>query len=1000
MVLTRNQKRTIDESSSDENGLHVADNFSNVQIKKKPKKEGAQVTDTEGTQVTDSNTEGTQVADATEVTEEVSEGSFQTETTTENESMHTSEFSDHESDEGDFPNEDGDEQSETKLQKILNFSLNQKQMQQIINQSIKNLVKQYNADGMEFDGNNDPEENEQEYNKFIDYIEDIYSGDFFRRIPVEERKKRFMSMFTQEQIKELNEQLENLQSMYKDSAPSVVDILKMNTQPVVKQKLLEKMHQFSNSEVLSHEYSNSLKYLNANIRSTDDILFQKEQEMLQYIKSDEFSDDYKKKILLSDMSFENKVIAYKKLQVMETYEDSDTSEYGKYKNWLDTLLSVPFGKAVPGPSFSPDTEAGIEESKVYMRNIRQVLDKRLSFLEKPKDQIINVVTQMIRNPNFSINAIGLYGGKGLGKCLARDTPVLMYNGDIKPVQDIGLGEILMGDDSTPRHVMSLAHGREEMYKIKHSDTNDTYTVNESHILSLQIYYDTKIFHDKEAKQFTFTFLDAKKLCYEQNMFRYDDDRSQVIAFRKVNNKLNEMTETPRVIDVCVRDYLVLPRNIKKCLFGYTTGVDFNEAHVQDGAPTQEDNEHFYNLGLNFYQSIPQQSFIASRKLRLQMLAGIIDAKGTVQNDGYNLFKCENYERITFLAKSLGYVVVEGTLDTLKICGKNLCDIPVRTHTEGRFAPAQTEGRFARVQSTESGFGRSIYNISSIEVESCGEGEYFGFEIDGNRRFVLGNFVVTHNTSIVKSIAEALGRPFRTISLGGESDASLLTGHGFTYVGSTPGRLIEILRDTKCMNPVVLIDELDKVSQTHHGKEIIGTLIHLTDSTTNKNYNYDRYFSGVDFDLSKVLFVFTYNDADKIDRILADRLFKIKVDNYSFDEKLEITKKHLVNDILQMYGFTNEQIRFEDEALNYIVGSNKADEGMRDIKRKFETIVSRINTLLLTDSNENIIRLKYKNLYEQYKSFPVVVKRDHIDVFLLDSNTNHTDISIPPAGMYT
>jgi ATP-dependent Lon protease len=269
------------------------------------------------------------------------------------------------------------------------------------------------------------------------------------------------------------------------------------------------------------------------------------------------------------------------------------------------------------------------------------------------------------------------------------------------------------------------------------------------------------------------------------------------------------------------------------------------------------------------------------------------------------------------------------------------------------------------------------------------------------------------TQIVKSISEALHRPYRTISLGGESDSTLLTGHGFTYVGSCPGRIIEILRETKCTNPIILFDELDKVSQTHHGKEIIGNLIHLTDTTTNNKYNYDKYFAGIEFDLSKVLFVFTYNDASKVDPILADRLFKIHVDNYSFKEKLEITKLHIIPNILEQYRFSNKNfISVSDEAVKYIVDSSKSDQGMRDIKRKFEIVVSRVNTLLLTKPEDNIVKLKYKSLYSYYNkdsnidhgsngnTSSVCIIKDHIDILLSDSATNDSDnIDKPPFGMY-
>ena len=109
------------------------------------------------------------------------------------------------------------------------------------------------------------------------------------------------------------------------------------------------------------------------------------------------------------------------------------------------------------------------------------------------------------------------------------------------------------------------------------------------------------------------------------------------------------------------------------------------------------------------------------------------------------------------------------------------------------------------------------------------------------------------------------RPFSIIAMGGSSNGSTLEGHNYTYVGSTWGKIVDIIMDKKCMNPIIFIDELDKVSKTEHGREIIGILTHLIDKTQNTHFQ-DRYFTGIDLDLSKALFIFSYNDVSLIDRI--------------------------------------------------------------------------------------------------------------------------------------
>ena len=152
--------------------------------------------------------------------------------------------------------------------------------------------------------------------------------------------------------------------------------------------------------------------------------------------------------------------------------------------------------------------------------------------------------------------------------------------------------------------------------------------------------------------------------------------------------------------------------------------------------------------------------------------------------------------------------------------------------------------------------------TGIRIIPLEEDKYYGFQIDGNSRFLLGDFTVTHNTTLAKKgLANCLkdkdgeSRPFSFIALGGSSNGSILDGHNYTYVGSTWGKIVDILIEKKTMNPIIFIDELDKVSRTEHGKEIIGILTHLIDTTQNDGFQ-DKYFSNIDLDLSKALFIFS------------------------------------------------------------------------------------------------------------------------------------------------
>lgn len=185
------------------------------------------------------------------------------------------------------------------------------------------------------------------------------------------------------------------------------------------------------------------------------------------------------------------------------------------------------------------------------------------------------------------------------------------------------------------------------------------------------------------------------------------------------------------------------------------------------------------------------------------------------------------------------------------------------------------------------------------------------------------------------------RPFAFIALGGSSNGSTLEGHSYTYVGSTWGKIVEILMETKCMNPIIYIDELDKVSQTEHGREIIGILTHITDPSQNDEYS-DKYFAGIKLDLSKVLFIFSYNDPEKIDPILRDRIHRIKFHPLKQQEKQEVCRLHILPSLLKKVGLRKEDIVFPEATLDFVIEKYTMEGGVRKLKERLYEIVSEIN----------------------------------------------------------
>jgi ATP-dependent Lon protease len=190
-----------------------------------------------------------------------------------------------------------------------------------------------------------------------------------------------------------------------------------------------------------------------------------------------------------------------------------------------------------------------------------------------------------------------------------------------------------------------------------------------------------------------------------------------------------------------------------------------------------------------------------------------------------------------------------------------------------------------------------------------------------------------------------------IQMGGDSNGSSLHGHNYTYVGSTWGNIVQIIIDKKCMNPIIFIDEVDKISKTEHGKEIIGILTHLLDPAQNDCFQ-DKYFSGIDLNLSKALFILSYNDPDEIDSILLDRIHRIKFDSLSVEDKLVVSKNHILPDIFKKMGL-EDVIQFSDKVLKYIIENYTCESGARKLKEVLFEIIAEINLDILKNMMHTI-----------------------------------------------
>ena len=243
------------------------------------------------------------------------------------------------------------------------------------------------------------------------------------------------------------------------------------------------------------------------------------------------------------------------------------------------------------------------------------------------------------------------------------------------------------------------------------------------------------------------------------------------------------------------------------------------------------------------------------------------------------------------------------------------------------------------------------------------------------------------TSLIKNgIAKALGWPFQFISLGGDSDASTYTGHQLVYESSHCGKIVNSLIASKSMSTVLMFDEVDKISQTPKGEEVMNLMIHLTDPVQNSDFE-DKYLSGIPIDLSKVMFVFSANDLSKIDRVLLDRMTVIELKGYDLKQKTAIAEHYLLPSALREVNLV-DKVEVPNEILMTLIEDYaKEEKGVRELKRSIEQITQKINMLRMYNSPD-------LPFYMKDFALPFLVKKDHVKLFL-----KKKEVDGPPPFMY-
>lgn len=294
------------------------------------------------------------------------------------------------------------------------------------------------------------------------------------------------------------------------------------------------------------------------------------------------------------------------------------------------------------------------------------------------------------------------GRRRSGKCLEKGTPVLMYNGSISLIENIGIGDLVMGDDSTPRTVLRTNNGIDTLYTIKDSENNE-YTVNGNHILCLYYIKKFGVYDNIKKNCFVINYLNTSNFKIKYKKFSYND-KNKIEIFDNTRLFFKELNIN-RFVNIQLSTFLKLDKKFQKNFVGYRLPINFNEIPL---------NNLPYIIGKNFssgiINEIPMEYKCNSIENRIKLLRGILGCSNITL---VKIPKMSDkiFSEFEYIRKSLGLVIKNGLLDF------TVNDI--------------------------------IYN--KISITEKGRGEYYGFELDSNHKFVLGNFIVTHNSFLVRDI---------------------------------------------------------------------------------------------------------------------------------------------------------------------------------------------------------------------------------------------------------
>ena len=631
------------------------------------------------------------------------------------------------------------------------------------------------------------------------------------------------------------------------------DILSCDISDDKRATLLEKFECVKNIEPYTEDYIDArdklrtlyYRYLSEGAFGTPILTGKK------FTDSEREIDDFKMRISTLVCSPSNHKVFEEKLDDFEDNAKGD--EKSKIKRWLNLALTLPFDRlATPAISFEKARVKSSSDTFNVSETIdrtRDFLDRKLYGMKNVKERLLLFLNKKLREGNSRGCNIALVGKPGVGKCLHPDTGVIMWDLTIKPAREIVAGDLLLGDDSTPRRVLSTITGQEEMFCVQ-QEFGETYCVNRSHILTLRN-------RSGEVVDIPITDVIGKEDDYSPVGCAYEPGQ---VASIDEPLELGMMFSSP--ITKCRR-----PRNVM------TAG---------------------YRLW--------------SLSDRIAFVKGLFEGSEIAMFNGTS-------SSIFIPSDS----PVRSLIDLVRSCGYR-CRYDERTGLLHMYGVEETAHR------------------ETIRIESVGTGGYCGFTIDGNERFVLADWTVTHNTAISKALSECLHMPFTQMSFGGVTNPEFLMGHDYTYIGSRPGEITRCLIRMNAKNGIMFFDEFDKATDK---KDIMSTLLHITDFSQNYEFR-DNYFPELTQDLSKIWFIYSMNEVPN-DPAMRDRLEIINVEEYTREERTLILNDYLFPKYSKEIAVADKIVTTEDgmKAIVEISSGHSDRKGVRELERCINLVIEKI-----------------------------------------------------------